>query len=89
MDFSVIDRGELTQKEFSVLCGVSRVTVNLWVRNKMQPHRYIRQRIERLVAQLNSAVDQGTLPLAHELTPEQRIAALREMVVSDDVELTN
>lgn len=88
MDFSAIERGKLTQKEFGILCGVSRVTVNLWVRNKMQPHRYIRQDVERTISLLNQAIDQGQLPLAHALTPDQRVEALREMV-SENLELTN
>ena len=63
LDFTVVNRAGLTQKEFASLAGVSRVTTNTWVRGKMKPHRYIRARAEKFVALLERAVECAALPL--------------------------
>lgn len=64
MDFSVIDRSGITQSQFAALAGVSRVTVNTWVRAKFQPRGHIRERVHKLVLLLHDAINEGTLPVA-------------------------
>lgn len=66
MDFAIIARARLTQSEFAVLAGVSRVTVNTWVKGAMKPHRFIKARVEQLVKALTIAIDLGYFPLPPE-----------------------
>ena len=63
LDFTIVTRAGLTQKEFALLSGVSRVTANLWVRGKMSPHRFIRARTAKVISTLEEAVAAGALPL--------------------------
>lgn len=79
MDFGLIARAGLTQKEFAELCDVSRTTVNLWVTGKMNPHRFVRENIERNLAQLAQCVDEGKLPLPNSKKLD-RIAAVRGLM---------
>lgn len=76
-DFTIVTRAGLTQKEFAVLCGVSRVTANLWVQGKMRPHRYIKTRASQLVALLEKAVLQETLPLPDSVKSLDRHSAVK------------
>ena len=79
MDFTVIARGGLKQTEFSALVGVSRVTTNLWVRGKMSPHRFIKAKVAAVLAHLQSAIENGELPL-QQTDATQRLHALLAIV---------
>jgi transcriptional regulator with XRE-family HTH domain len=80
MDFSIIERAGLTQKEFADLGEVSRVTVNLWTSGKMNPHRYIKGGISELLGILNVAVDKGALPLGNDVPRPKRAEHLGKIV---------
>jgi DNA-binding XRE family transcriptional regulator len=82
MDFTVVAQAGLTQKEFAAVCGVSRVTANTWVRGKMNPHRYIKQKIAVVLDALHSAVAHADLPLKADVPDDQRVAEVRKAVVA-------
>jgi len=63
MDFTVIARAGCTQAEFGGLVGVSRVTVNGWVRGRIAPHRFITAAVAEILVCLKSAIKHGHLPL--------------------------
>ena len=77
LDFTIVTRAGLTQKEFALLSGVSRVTANLWVRGKMSPHRFIRARTAKVISTLEAAVAQGALPLPTTVKPDDRVRAVK------------
>jgi transcriptional regulator with XRE-family HTH domain len=81
MDFSMIGRSGLTQREFGELCGVSRVTVNLWIAGKMGPHRYIKDTVEHALDTVSAALDTGKLPFSNTATKEERQAAVTHMAL--------
>ena len=83
MDFELIARAGLTQKEFAELCDVSHTTVNLWVTGKMRPHRFVRDNVERRLAQLAECVDAGTLPLPNSKKLD-RITAVRGLMAQPE-----
>jgi transcriptional regulator with XRE-family HTH domain len=62
MDFNIIKQADLTQQQFADLCGVSRVTVNLWVSGKMNPHRLIAERVDHVMSTLTKLVESKELP---------------------------
>lgn len=62
MNFDIIAKAKITQKDFADICGVSRITVNLWVGGKMQPHRFLQPKVEAALAALEQAVSSGKLP---------------------------
>lgn len=76
LDFTVVARAGLTQREFAALVGVSRVTTNLWVSGKMNPHRLIRARAVSTVAVLEKAILNAKLPLPQSIKATERPAAL-------------
>lgn len=77
IDFSAIHQAGLTQSEFASLCEVSRITVNLWVNGKMQPHRYNRDHVAMCILAIGQALDEQRLPLKPGLKNAARVAALR------------
>lgn len=78
MDFDLIKRAGITQKEFGQLCGVSRATVNLWVTGRFKPHRYLGTRVQRALDSLSGAIDGGRLPLLKETPDDTRLAELKK-----------
>lgn len=76
-DFTIVARAGLTQKEFAMLTGVSRATANMWVRGKMNPHRYLKTKAARVVSTLEKAITDATLPLPKEIKRTEREAAIK------------
>lgn len=86
MDFSTIDRAGLTQGEFAHLVAVTRTTVNMWVRGKMQPHRFIADGVADMLATLEAAIERGDLPLAKTVSRSKRIERIVELVTTAEVQ---
>jgi DNA-binding XRE family transcriptional regulator len=82
MNFNLIATAGLMQHEFAALAGVSRVTVNLWVKGKMMPHRYIRMDTENLLDGIAAAIESNQLPIAKGVSKHLRMGAIREVVAS-------
>lgn len=80
LDFTVIERADLTQQEFAAVAGVSRVTTNKWVMGKMSPHMYIRDRITGLLDVLENAIGDNLLPLPSGMPKHKRPAAIRAAI---------
>lgn len=62
VDLSVVLKAGLTQVEVADVLGVSRVTLNMWVRGKMRPHRLHVKDVEARLALLRRAVEQNLIP---------------------------
>lgn len=63
MDFSLIDRAGVSQGQFAQLVGVSRITVNTWVKARFKPRGSIRVRVIKLLSLLEAAITDGRLPV--------------------------
>lgn len=74
----VLEQAQVTQAEFAALCGVRRVTVNLWCRGKMRPHQYIRSNVLNTIERVQLATSAGVLPLPRSVQRDKRIDALRQ-----------
>lgn len=85
MNFEIINRAGLTQREFGQLCGVSRVTVNLWATGRFRPNRYIVASVREQVKALEDAVAAGRLPLADSVPPKRRFDAINEALSHSEV----
>jgi len=62
LDFSIIKQSGVSQHDFALLAGVSRVTVNLWV-GGAEPSRFLREKLADLLSAMKAATDHGKLPL--------------------------
>lgn len=83
MDFSIIERAGLTQTQYAELVGVTRVTVNFWVRAKVRPRDIVRSRIALANAALEKAVEAGELPVpadAHASLVKAAIAKVKTSI---------
>lgn len=74
----VLAQAGITQAEFASLCGVRRVTVNLWCRGKMRPHQYIRSNVLDAIERVKQATSAGVLPLPRSVQRDKRTDALRQ-----------
>ena len=63
MNFELVTQAGLTQGEFAGLCGVDRVTINLWMNGHRQPHRLLDDRVRGVLSVLAYAIDNGFLPV--------------------------
>lgn len=63
MNFRIVRDAGITQEEFAQLVPTSRVTVNLWVRGKMNPAADKQERVEALLSRIEQAVEANRLPI--------------------------
>lgn len=75
IDFSVARQAGLSQSELAAVLGVSRVTVNLWVKGKMKPHRYNVDNVRARMALLAAAIKHNLIP-KHDRRRTPRHAAI-------------
>ena len=61
-DFSVLDTAGVSQVQFGRLVGVSRITVNCWVRGRHAPGKQHTRRITAVLDMLKEAVERNVLP---------------------------
>jgi transcriptional regulator with XRE-family HTH domain len=61
LDFAIIKKAGLSQQDFADLCGVSRVTVNLWVNGKT-PSRFLKEKLSETLMAIAEADALGKLP---------------------------
>jgi transcriptional regulator with XRE-family HTH domain len=85
MDFTLIRAAGLTQKEFASLCEVTRTTVNLWLAGKMQPHKFICKRVERVLGVIERAVEENKLPPKGAHTTAYQVAQELLSQATDDM----
>lgn len=62
LDFSFAKTAKLTQSELAEVLGVSRVTVNLWIKGKSKPHRLHAGDIRKRLTALKAAIESGNIP---------------------------
>lgn len=82
MDFRVITKAGLTQREFGKLLGVSRVTANRWIHG-YEPHYLMQERVVDMLARIEEAVEANKLPLSVAYDRENRYEAIREALNLD------
>lgn len=61
LNFGVLQEAGITQTEFADLLGVTRITVNAWVRGGT-PTGYLIPAVTQLLANIQQAVDSGLFP---------------------------
>lgn len=76
LDFSFAKAAKLTQGELAAVLGVSRVTVNLWIKGKSKPHRLHAGDIRKRLAALRTVVESGKLPASKNERSAALIAAI-------------
>lgn len=77
-DLSAPLKAGLTQTELAEVLGVSRVTLNLWLHGKMNPHRLHRDTVVERLAHLQRAIDQNLIP--KKIRRASRMSALLQAV---------
>lgn len=79
----VLKKTGLTQVELAELFGVSRITVNAWLRGRFAPHPLHKDKIHTMIQQIEAAVDKGQLPLPAGIPKHQRISAAQTAIQAD------
>lgn len=62
-NFDIVSEAGLTQKEFAAICGVSRVTANLWMRGHAKPHMFIQDRVRMVLNDIQFSLTANQLPV--------------------------
>lgn len=63
LDFSLVKKAGIGVTHFARFCGVSRVSANLYLTNKVQPRGLYRKHVAQVLALIERALDKGLLPL--------------------------
>lgn len=63
MNFDIVKRAGVTQAQFAGLVGVSRITVNTWLKGHFNPQARLRGRVRKALDLLAKAIDDGQLPV--------------------------
>lgn len=63
MDFSIIQKANISPAELGYLVGVSRYAAHKWVVGKSSPHPQVRELVAKTLHTIEQAVDAGALPL--------------------------
>jgi transcriptional regulator with XRE-family HTH domain len=79
MDFTIIKAAGLHQEHFAGLVGVSRVTVNTWVKGHYAPKAALRFRVRNALRALNTAIERGVLPVQETNKEEEIQRRLKEL----------
>ena len=86
MDFELIRKSGLRQHEFASLCGVSRTTVNLWVTGKMNPNRFVRDRVISVLAAITKGIEDKRLPTkSSTVAPHKVVVEILEARPTEDI----
>lgn len=64
MKFDVLTAAGLSQAQFGDLIGVTRVTVNTWVKGHFRPRFNLTAKVDRALGLIRAAVDAGELPVS-------------------------
>ena len=62
LDFEVVNRTGVSQKEFADMLGVSRVTVNRWYNGISHPSRALDKTVRHALGVFELALEEGLLP---------------------------
>jgi transcriptional regulator with XRE-family HTH domain len=85
-DFKILEEAGLSQREFAELVGVSRVTVNNWLRGKQKPSNVLAKLAKRQLAYITVAHRLGWLPgdipRMHKSSVEARSIYIRDKLES-------
>lgn len=79
IDFSPVIKAGLKQREFAALVGVSRATVNKWMRGGA-PHHLVLAKVLDVLLGLDAAVKKGTLPLQTSAPRMDRYSLIQQAV---------
>lgn len=63
LDFSLVKKAGIATSHFARFCGVSRVSANLYLTNKVQPRGLYRRQVGQALALIQRALEKGLLPL--------------------------
>jgi transcriptional regulator with XRE-family HTH domain len=80
MDFTILTRAGVTQGQFAELVGVSRPTVNTWVKGRWSPGPRHKHRAEKALRLIAEAIERGVLPAPTAIAADRLAARLRETV---------
>lgn len=85
--FDVIEQAGISQGQFAALVGVSRVTVNTWVRGKFSPRPDLKRRVAAILRLVGAAVQAGRLPVPivdHRKATEVELQRIRAMLETQE-----
>ena len=80
MNIETLNHTGLTQSELAELFGVSRITVNSWLRGRFAPHKLHRDHIVKLAQGLEKAREAGKFPIPLSVPKAQRIVLARAAI---------
>ncbi len=66
--------------EASRLLQVSRATVSSWVNNNSEPHRFLKDRVDRFIFIVDAAVANADLPISEDVDKAERLSKISKVL---------
>jgi transcriptional regulator with XRE-family HTH domain len=82
IDFSLLKTAGIKQSEFAELVGVSRAAVNAWCTGIGKIHPLRVARVAKFMVAIRLAVDDKALPLPSDVLSINRLAKIRETLLT-------
>lgn len=70
--FDVAKDAGILPSDVAKFLGVHRVTVSAWFNGHNEPHRYLQDKIDKLLDAVDAAVETGELPVPRDIRPRER-----------------
>lgn len=72
IDFTPVKEARLGPEDLRRLCDVSRVTCSNWLNGHAQPHRLLTGRVQKVVDDVQAAIDADLLPVPFHVLQRER-----------------
>lgn len=70
--FDVAKDAGILPNDIAKHLGVHRVTVSSWFNGHNEPHRYLKDKVEKLLDAIDAAVETGELPVPRDIKARER-----------------
>lgn len=70
--FDVAKDAGILPNDIAKHLGVHRVTVSSWFNGHNEPHRYLKDKVEKLLDAIDAAVETGELPVPRDIRARER-----------------
>jgi hypothetical protein len=71
-NFETVVEAGIKPRHVTRLLNVSRVTASNWLRGVTQPHPFIQEKAQALLDAVDAAVEDGVLPVPHQLPQDEK-----------------
>ncbi len=78
--FEIAKDARLMPHDLAKILKINRITVSMWFNGHSKPHRFLQDRVEKLLDVIRLAVEAGDLPVPHDVTRRERAHYIQKVL---------